>query len=63
MEIEVNTEKEAIEKANEQFGSLVNYVGMGGSDKVIGVPSSKNDRSIFPDSRVVFDDVLPFTNP
>ena len=37
MVVEANTEKEAIEKANEQFGSLSNYTGMGGTDKMIGV--------------------------
>ena len=30
MVVEANTEEEAIEKANEQFGSLTNYTGMGG---------------------------------
>ena len=36
MVVEANTEKEAIEKANDQFGSLANYTGMGGIDKMIG---------------------------
>lgn len=61
MVVEANTEKEAIEKANEQFGSLANYTGMGGTDKMIGVPTSEDDRCIYPDSDVEFDDVLPFT--
>ena len=46
MVVEANTEKEAIEKANEQFGSLSNYTGMGGTDKMIGVPTSEDDRWI-----------------
>ena len=61
MVVEANTEKEAIKKANEQFGSLANYTGMGGTDKMIGVPTSEDDRCIYPDSDVEFDDVLPFT--
>ena len=60
MVVEANTEKEAIEKANEQFVSLANYVGMGGTDKMIGVPTSEDERCIYPDSEVEFDDVLPF---
>lgn len=34
---------------------------MGGTDKMIGVPISEDDRCIYPDSDVEFDDVLPFT--
>lgn len=49
-------EKEAIKKANKEFGSLANYVGMGGSDKLIGVTTGEDDRYIFPDSDVEFDD-------
>lgn len=61
MVVEANTEEEAIERANEQFGSLINYTGMGGTDKMIGVPTSEDERCIYPDSDVEFDDVLPFT--
>ena len=57
--IEIQIE-EAIEKANEEFGSLTNYAGMGGIDKLLGVTSSEDDRCVFPDSDVEFDDVLPF---
>lgn len=56
MRVKANSREEAIEKANETFGSLTNYVGMGGADKLIGVLSSEDDRSIFPDSDVEFDD-------
>ncbi len=56
MRVKVNNEKEAIHKANNEFGSLTNYAGMGGIDKLIGVNSSEDDRSIFPDSDVEFDD-------
>lgn len=60
MVVKAESEEEAIEKANEEFGSLTNYAGMGGVDKLLGVPSSENDRCVFPDSDVEFDDVLPF---
>lgn len=33
---------------------------MGGIDKLLGVTSSEDDRCVFPDSDVEFDDVLPF---
>lgn len=60
MTVEANSEKEAIKKANEEFGSLTNYVGMGSSDKLIGVNTPEDDRCIYPDSDVEFDDVLPY---
>ena len=60
MTVEANTEKEAIEKANREFGSLTNYAGMGGIDKMIGVLTSEDDRCIYPDSDVEFDDALPY---
>lgn len=60
MIVEAESESKAIEKANEKFGSLTNYAGMGGTDKLLGVPSSEDDRCVFPDSDVEFDDVLPF---
>lgn len=60
MVVEAESEEEAIEKANEEFESLTNYVGMGGTDKLLGVLSSEDDRCVFPDSDVEFDDVLPF---
>ena len=60
MVVEAESEEEAIEKANEEFGSLTNYAGMGGTDKLLRVTSSEDDRCVFPDSDVEFDDVLPF---
>lgn len=56
MRVKANSREEAIEKTNNEFGTLTNYVGMGGTDKLIGVASSECDRSIFPDSDVEFDD-------
>lgn len=61
MVVEANSEEEAIEKANTEFGSLSNYCGMGGYDKLVGVNTPENDRCIYPDSDVEFDDILPFT--
>ena len=54
MQVEAESEEQAIEIANDEFGSLTNYVGMGGTDKMIGVYSSEN-RSIYPDSEVEFE--------
>lgn len=58
MEVKADSEEQAIEIANKKFGSLTNYAGMGGTDKLIGVCSSGYDRCIFPDSDVEFDDAL-----
>ncbi len=58
MIVEADSKEEAIENANEEFGSLTNYVGMGETDKLIGVCSSDCNRSISPDSDVEFDDCI-----
>ena len=58
MIVYANSEEEAIEKANEKFGGLTNYVGMGGTDKLLGVLTSEDDRSVLPDSDVEFDDAI-----
>lgn len=58
MVVEANSEEEAIEIANEEFGSLTNYAGMGGINKLVGVPASDCDRTIYPDSDVDFDDCV-----
>ena len=60
MIVEASNEEEAIKKANEEFGSLSNYSGMGGCDKLVGVNTPEDDRCIYPDSDVEFDDVLPY---
>ena len=57
MEVEAESEEPAIEIANDEFGSLTNYAGMGGADKLIGVCSSENGRCVFPDSDVEFGSV------
>lgn len=58
MFVEADNEEEAIEKANNEFGSLMNYAGMGGTDKLIGVNSSEDDRSVFVDTDPEFDDCI-----
>lgn len=58
MIVYADNEEEAIEKANNEFGGLTNYAGMGGTDKLLGVLTSEADRSVFPDSDVEFDDAI-----
>ena len=58
MRVRANNEKEAIRIANEEFGNLTNYVGMGGTECLLGVPTSENDRYVLPDSEVEFDDAM-----
>ncbi len=45
---------------NEEFGALTNYVGMGGSDKLVGINTLGNDRCIYPDGEVEFDNASPY---
>ena len=56
MRLKANNKKEAIKKANEEFGSLTNYVGMGGTEHLLGVCDSSNDRCVLPDAGPEFDD-------
>lgn len=56
MVVEANSEDEAIEIANEEFGGLTNYAGMGSYDCLVGVLTSEDERCIYPDSKVEFDD-------
>lgn len=56
MRLKANSKKEAIEKANEEFGGLSNYVGMGGTDKLLGVQNTDYDQSVLPDADPEFDD-------
>ena len=54
MTVEAETAEEAVELANEEFGELDNYAGMGSCYCLIGVPDSDNDRMIFPDATPEF---------
>lgn len=56
MTVEAESEEEAIERANDEFGGLTNYAGMGSGDCLVGVLTSENERCIFPDSDPEFDD-------
>ena len=46
MVVEANSEDEAIEIANEEFGGLTNYAGMGSCDCLVGVLTSEDERCI-----------------
>ena len=56
MHVKAESEEEAIEIANDTFGGLTNYVGMGSSNCLVGVLTSENNRCVYPDSEVEFDD-------
>lgn len=56
MMVEADSEEEAIEIANEEFGGLSNYAGMGSCNCLVGVLTSDDERCIYPDSDVVFND-------
>lgn len=62
MRVEANSEEEAIKIANEEFGGLTNYTGMGGTYHLLGVLDSENDRCVLPDSEVEFDDAMEVDN-
>ena len=56
MTVRANSPEEAIAKANDKFGELSNYAGMGSCECLIGVESAEAGRCIYPDSDAVFDD-------
>ena len=56
MVVEADSEEEAIEIANEEFGDLTNYAGMGSCNCLVGVLTSADERCVYPDSEVEFDD-------
>lgn len=56
MEVEAESAEEAIEIANNEFGSLINYVGMGGGQHLLGVLTSEDNRCVLPDTDPEFDD-------
>lgn len=58
MRVKANSEKEAIEIANEEFGGLTNYAGMGGTEHLLGVCDSEDDRCVLPDSDPEFDEAI-----
>lgn len=52
--VEADSEEEAIEKANQEFGGIASYCGNGGTDKLIGVEGEYD--TIETDESVEFDD-------
>lgn len=58
MVVKAESEEDAIQKANETYGELTNYVGNGGMDKLLGPVGTDQDQSLYPDSEIVFDDVM-----
>lgn len=58
MEVEADSQDEAIEIANNEFGSLTNYIGMGGGQHLLGVLTSEDNRCVLPDTDPEFDDAI-----
>lgn len=58
MQVDADSEEEAIRIANEEFGGLTNYVGMGGSEHLLGVLTSDNHRCVLPDADPEFDEAM-----
>lgn len=56
MVVEAENEETAIKIANDEFGGLTNYAGMGSCDCLVGVFTSDDERCVFPDSDPEFDD-------
>lgn len=56
MQVEATSEEEAIQIANDTFGGLTNYAGMGSYGCLVGVLTSEDFRCIYPDSDPEFDD-------
>ena len=55
MIVEANSKDEAIEIANEEFGGLTNYAGMGSCDCLVGVLTNEDERSIYADGEADFN--------
>lgn len=56
MVVGAKNEEEAIKKATDEFGGLTNYAGMGSCDCLVGVLTPEDERCVFPDSEIEFDD-------
>ena len=56
MVVLANSPEEAIEKANDEFGGLCNYAGMGSCECLVGVESAEDERGVYPDGEVEFDE-------
>ena len=58
MEVEADSPDDAIEIANNEFGSLTNYIGMGGGQHLLGVLTSEDNRCVIPDTDPEFDEAI-----
>ena len=58
MQVEATSEEEAIQIANDTFGDLTNYAGMGSYGSLVGVLPAEDFRRIYPDSDPEFDDCM-----
>lgn len=58
MQVEAENKEQAIEIANDTFGGLTNYAGMGSCECLIGVMTPEDERSIYADGEVEFDDAI-----
>lgn len=56
MVVEAASEEKAMEKADDEFGGLTNYAGMGRCDCLVGVLTAEDERCIMADGDVEFDD-------
>ena len=55
MDVIADSAEEAIEIANDEFGCLTNYAGMGGTGQLVGVLDISDNRCIYPDCEPEFD--------
>lgn len=62
MVVEAENEQTALEKAESEFGGLTNYAGMGSYDCLVGVLSPEDERCVFADGEVEFDDCEVINN-
>ena len=56
MVVEAESGQDAMEKADSEFGGLTNYAGMGSCNCLVGVLTSEDERCVFADGEVEFDD-------
>lgn len=56
MVVEAESGQDAMEKADIEFGGLTNYAGMGSCNCLVGVLTSEDERCVFADGEVEFDD-------
>lgn len=55
MDVFASSKEEAIEIANDEFGELTNYAGMGSISHIVGVITSDDNRCVYPDTVPEFE--------